>query len=176
MERIETKYAEEIKKLGLTCYSATPQEDALVFDWWNSLVATKELPKIFAESCYSLSKFYHIFQRPNALFYTKDSTGIRLAMWAEPFFSSACLGLWISPRARHSKSSFRAMQIIYNILFSIFPSLLGITKQENLLTEHEKLGYTVIGKVPSLMDTQTAWILQLTRESFKNSKLYLGGE
>ena len=162
---------EEIKSLGIRGYSSTPEEDSLILDWWTELVTTKTLPVIFSKSCYSLSLFYKLFQRPNWLFYLTDEEGITLAIWAEPMFSTACVGVWTAPRARKSKSTFKAMQLTYYTLFTIFSRILGITKQENLLPQHEKLGYTVIGKAPGLIDDEPCWIVMLTREAFEASKL-----
>jgi hypothetical protein len=167
----ENEYVKEIRDLGIRAYSGTPEEDTYILSWWSELVAAEELDTIFATTCRALGAFYKLFQRPNWLFYMADDQGFTLAIWAEPAFSSAFVGVWVAPRARKSKSVFRAMQLTYYTLFTLFNTLLGVTKQENLLTEHVKLGYIIIGKVDQLLDDQTAWVLQLTKAAFTAGKL-----
>jgi hypothetical protein len=167
----EEKILDEVKELDIHGYCGLPQEDNMILDWWTELVTTHELDTIFSKSCYALSKFYALFQRPSWLFYTYDEKGLKLAVWAEPMLSTACVGVWVAPRCRKSKSVFRSMQLIYHSLFTIFANILGITKQENLLTTHIKLGYTVVGKVPNLIDDMPAWIVTMSKESFARSRL-----
>jgi hypothetical protein len=165
------KYIEEIKELDIKAYAGTPAEDNMILDWWSQLVTTTELDEIFSKSCYSLSKFYKLFQRPNWLFYKANKEGLQLAVWAEPAFSTAFVGMWVAPTSRHSKSVFRSIQLIYYTLFTFFHCLMGVTKQEKLLTTHVKLGYNVVGKVDGLLDDQPAWIVHLSKKSFENSRL-----
>ena len=165
------KYLEEVKELGIKAYAGRPEEDNMILDWWSHLVTTTELDEIFSKSCYSLSKFYKLFQRPSWLFYLADKGSIKLAIWAEPTFSTAFVGMWVAPDSRHSKNVFRSIQLIYHILFTFFHCVMGVTKQEKLLTTHVKLGYNVVGKVDGLMDEQPAWIVSLSKKSFENSRL-----
>jgi len=169
--KVVSKYTEELQKLGVTGYTGRPEEDNMILDWWSELVTTGELDEIFAKSCYSLSKFYTLFQRPNWLFYVRDKQGIQLAIWAEPLFSTAFVGMWVAPRSRKSKQVFRSIQLIYYTLFTVFHCVMGVTKKENLLTTHVKLGYNVVGKVDGLLDDQPAWIVHLPKKSFDNSRL-----
>ena len=162
---------EQVKELGIRGYSGTPEEDNLILEWWTELVTSATLYTIFSKSCYSISAFFKLFQRPNWLFYLKDSEGLTLAIWAEPMFSTACVGVWVAPRARKSKATFKGMQLIYYTLFTIYDRILGITKQENLLPQHTKLGYTVVGSVDGLLDDQPCWLVVLTKDEFLNSKL-----
>lgn len=165
------KYAEEIKKLGITAYAGRPQEDELLYAWWQEMKRTEELDAIFSRSCYALGTFMKVFQKPTWLFYTLDQYGLKLAVWAEPFYTSAFVGLWIAPRCRKSKSTFRAMQVIYAVLFNMFQTLLGVTKQECLLTQHNRLGYTTVGCIPRLLDSRPAWLLYLSKEAFEKGRL-----
>ena len=171
MKRIE-KYTEALKELRVKGYTGTAHEDNLLLQWWSSMVDSGELTEIFAKSCLALGNFYKLFQRPNWLFYREDKEGLQLAIWAEPMFSTACVGLWVAPRSRKSKEVFRAIQLIYYALFTIFNGVIGVTKRENLLTEHVKLGYTVVGKVSSLIDDEPAWIVHLSREAFNSGRLF----
>ena len=165
------KLEEQVKELGVRGYSGTPEEDTMILDWWTELISSHTLDTIFSKSCYSLSTFYRLFTRPNWLFYMKDSKGLTLAVWAEPMFSTACVGVWVAPRARKSKNVLNGMKLIYYTLFTIYERILGITKQENLLPQHTKLGYTVVGSVDGLLDDQPCWLVLLTREAYQTSKL-----
>jgi len=169
--KADDKLLEEVKKLDVRGYCGLPEEDNMILDWWTELVTTGELDKIFSKSCYSLGGFFKLFQRPNWLFYSADQHGFKFCIWAEPMFSTACVGLWVSPRHRKSRSVFRSIQLVYHTLFTMFNCILGVTKQEDLLTAHVDVGYTVVGKVNGLVDDQPAWIVHLTRESFKHGKL-----
>jgi hypothetical protein len=168
---IEEEYAQEIQEMGIRAYTGTREEDALILDWWSRLVETDEIEDTFMPATHALGSFYKLFQRPNWLFYDRDEMGFTLCIWAEPAMSSAFVGLWIAPRARKCKKTLRAMQLIYATLFTIFSVVLGITKQEKLLTTHEKLGYNVVGKIPALWGTEPAWVLSLSREDFESGRL-----
>lgn len=168
-------YTEEVQTLGIHGYTSTPEEDILILNWHSKIVTSKELSKVFSTSCYSISQFFRLFQRPNWLFYTTNEEGIDLAIWAEPMLATACIGLWIAPKSRESfaiKPVFRSMQLIYYMLFTMFNSIIGITKQEKLLAIHTRLGYTTIGKMENFLDNEPCWLVHLTREAFENGKLH----
>lgn len=161
----------ELQELGIKAYTGSPHEDRLVLSWWANMGDTGELHRVFSKSCYSLSKFYQLFQKPNWLFYREKDQEMQVCVWAEPLYSSAFVGVWVAPNARKSKSSFRVLQFVYHVIFTAFNSVIGVTKQEKLLPEHVKLGYNIVGKVDGLLDDEPAWIAYLTKESFQNSKL-----
>lgn len=167
----EPDYTAEAKRLGIAAYVGLPHEDVLILDWWQELKRVGELDAIFSRSCYSLSRFYKIFQRPNWLFYLADDKGLKLAIWVEPFYASAMTGVWIAPRCRRSKTVFRSWQLIYQAIFSMFDNVLGVTKRKCLLTEHEKVGYTIVGCINKLLDSQPCWIVHMSKEAFEAGPL-----
>ena len=65
------------------------------------------------------------------------------------------------------------MTTVYKLLFAMGKkTILGITKQEDLLDLHRKLGYVIMGPVPNLFDDDEAWIMYLTQESFETSRVF----
>ena len=167
----EKDLQEEIRRLGIKGYTGTPREDMLLLNWWHEMNHSGDLTKVFFRSCLAIGTFFEVFKRPNWLFYTEQDDSIKVAIWAEPMFSTACVGMWAAPAVRHAPSTFKTMQLVYYTLITIFDSILGITKQEKLLRQHEKLGYNIIGKVEGLFDGDDAWLVHLTRKAFENSKL-----
>ena len=165
------KYAEEAKALGIRSYTGTPVEDLMISLWWAEMRESGELTKIFSASCQSLGNFYPIFKPPNWMFYKLDSKGLQLALWASRMFSAVTVGIYLAPRSRLDTQVYRAVQLIYHALFQAYPVNLGITKRKKLLTTFESLGYNIVGEIPGLIDGEPTWLVQLSKESFENSKL-----
>jgi len=162
------------EELEICLYRGTVDEDILIAEWWDSL--GDELPKLVTESAYSLSSFYSLFKSPNMMSYTVRDRKMESVHWAEPvstsphaiFFSS-----WSSKALRGTKRHAILMATIYEILFSMDQkTILGITKQQELLELHSKLGYEIMGPVPHLFDGDEAWVMYLTKESFEASRVY----
>ena len=165
------KYAEEARELGIRSYTGTPVEDLMLSLWWSEMRESGELSDIFSVSCQSLGNFYSLFKPPNCLFYKVDSKGPQLMLWASPMLSAIAVGIWLAPRSRLDPEVYRAVQIIYYVLFTTYPVNLGITKRKKLLTTFESLGYNVVGEIPGLIDGEPTWLVHLSKESFENSKL-----
>ncbi len=169
---------ERIKELGIHLYQATSDEDILIAEWWDRLVHDGqhgELVKLVASNAYSLSAFYGLFKPPNMLAYTVRDEQMESAHWVEPvstsqhavFFSS-----WSSKELRGTKKQATLMTTIYTMLFAMGKkTLLGITKQEDLLEVHKMMGYVILDPVPHLFDDDKAWIMYLTKTGFENSRL-----
>ncbi len=166
---------ERIKELGIHLYQATSDEDILIAEWWDLLVLDGELSKLVASSAYPLSAFYGLFKSPNILAYTVKDDQLESAHWAEPvstsehavFFSS-----WSTESLRGTKRQALIMTAVYGVLFALGKkTLLGITKQEDLVELHKKMGYVILDPVPHLFDDDKAWIMYLTKTGFKNSRL-----
>ena len=165
------KYAEEAKTLGIRGYKSTPEEDFMLYLWWTEMRASGELAEIFSASCQSLGNFYPLFKSPNWMFYKVDSKGPQLFLWASQLLSAVSVGIWLAPRSRLDTEVYRAAQIIYHTLFQVYPACVGITKREKLLTTHEYMGYTIVGKIDGLLDGEPTWLVHLSKEAFENSKL-----
>ena len=93
--------------------------------------------------------------------------GIEIAFWLEYYMGTAMIGLWIHPEKRHSVGSVRKVLRMYKYIFdSGLRSVIGITKQPELLAEHERLGYTVLGMIPGIYGGEDGWLVVLTAEDF----------
>ena len=167
---------ERVEELGIRLYQGTPDEDVIIAQWWDSMFGTPEFSDLVASSAHSLSAFYTMFKPPNMMAYTVKDNAIESAHWAEPvstsnkaiFFSS-----WCAESLRGTKQQAVLMTTIYELLFNMGKEVvLGITKQEKLLDLHRKLGYVILEPVPFLFDAEQAWIMYLTKEVFKTSRLY----
>jgi len=91
----------------------------------------------------------------------------------EPAMSGAFFGLWCRDIRRHGKGILEATEEALDYGLSWYPVLMGVTKQENLLDAHRKLGYNVMGKMPAIFDGEDAWVVYITREMFNARATHL---
>ena len=49
--------------------------------------------------------------------------------------------------------------------------ILGVTKQEQLLSLHQGMGYDILGPIPFLFDDTHAWLVHMTEQTFLSSRL-----
>jgi hypothetical protein len=84
----------------------------------------------------------------------------------------AYAGLWLSPANRNSRRALSFTAVAYSLAFEFYDAILGMTWQADLLEEHTKLGYDVIGCIPKMNDEPYVYIVHLTREAFYQSRLY----
>jgi hypothetical protein len=137
----------------------------LLARWWAELHENKEICSTFSEEALPLPGFYKVFENA-ILTFEADNEGIWFACWCSPSLSGAFFSLWIAKRRRKSKLAYYFTMKMYEKALAIWPVLLGITKQPKLLKEHEKLGYEILGKIPSIWDGDPAWLVVLTEEGF----------
>jgi hypothetical protein len=158
----------------LKVYKGTVQEDISIFEWWREIAGTTDgdLYKMLPRSSWPLSCFYQLFRPPKTLLYAEDDKGIWFAVWLERMESAGIFSMWVAKRWRGTLKQYRITKLAYEGSFEMFPVLLGMTKQPDLLDEHKKVGYEVLGKVPGLFGGQEdAWIVMLTREAFERGAL-----
>lgn len=152
-------------------YNRSTEHDLLLARWWAILCETGELRTTFAKSIESLSSFYALFHPPSVLLFFTDANGIWLAAWFESVLSGAFMGLWSRQDKRKSRSAFRAVLSIYRQALVTWPVLIGVTKQEKLIDQHQRLGYTLLGKIPCLFDGEDAFVLVLTKQTFRDREV-----
>lgn len=150
----------------LTRYSATAAEDLLIARWWARMYADGDIERLFTRDGQTLASLLRIVGPPKLMFYAQDAEGIWFAAWFEQLFNSLVAGLWIRRDRRTSIGGLDAWLGVLEVGLKVSPTILGITKQEELLPGHRKLGYTVLGQVPGMWDGEPAWIVMLTREAF----------
>jgi hypothetical protein len=171
MKEIQNK----LERLGIKLYKSTPYEDRLLAVWWDELYEQGSLHQILAANAQSLSGLYSVLKQPNMALYTRRAKEIESLHWVEPvstsdnavFFSS-----WCHPDLRGKKRQGEILHTIYSLLFAMGKKLImGVTKQEKLLSLHEGMGYDILGPIPYLFDDSDAWIVYMTQPSFEVSRL-----
>jgi len=173
-------YIEEAKKLGLQFYQPCEEQDVLLLKWWMYLRETGDLTKLFSDYHRTLSNFYNFLTPPCRLAFKLDADNqIIFAVWFVPVSDSATstfMGYWAHENFRSTQEHVRVSNIIYTLAFKIWKVIVGVTKHENLLRIHRKLGYNIVGTIPHFLDDQDVWIVYLTEENFKQSLVYKVGE
>ena len=173
------EYLKKAKELGLVLYQPCHEYDTALLQWWVRLNETGDFDEVFAESQRPLSKFLKNFDPPCLLALAFENNKVWQAVWFTPFgdnASSAFVGYWCDKDKRGLRKQLVITKLLYTMAFKFWKVLLGVTKHEHLLKIHRKLGYNIVGNIPSFMEDKDAWILYLTEENFKDSKMYQVGE
>ena len=148
-------------------YIPSLEHDGLLLQWWMRLVASGDISKCFMEDAKRLSRFYELLARPTRVTFKVDAGGIWFVGWFCPILAGATFDMWVAPQRRKSKAFVEAMCEALEWGFDRWPVLIGVTAQENLLDDHERMGYTVVGPIPDLWDKgKMAWTMYVTRDSF----------
>jgi len=152
----------------LVQYDASAEHDALLARWWVKLTTDGDLERLFCPSHHTLAPIMRMMQRPNAMLFAADSGGIWWAMWFEPLMGSVCAGVWVARERRGCRQAVRLALDAHERVLQKSPTVMGVTCQERLLRLYERMGYTVLGRVPGLWDgaEMDAWLVMLTRPAF----------
>lgn len=151
-------------------YSGKPEQDQLLADWWMRMDADGDLPRTFAAGSRTMRELFHMMAPPQVLFYERDAEGIWFACWVEQLLSAACVGVWCRTDRRRSKGLLFSFLEALDLILRFAPVVIGITRHENLLASHTRLGYTVLGAVPNLFEGTTAgWVMVLTRDRLQEA-------
>lgn len=172
--------AEKAKELGLIAYQPCEEHDALLLLWWKGLLETEEFDRVLPRRAHKLSSFFQVFQPPTfAMFAHDEDNRIWIAAWFDLFSdidSGVFMHFWGREDMRHTREGILATHIIYDFATRTWPVVVGVTKHEDLLRIHRKVGYNIVGSIPKMLDGVDAWILYLTRELYTDSKFYKTGE
>lgn len=152
--------------MNIKIYEPSLNEDLKLLQWWLKMNRDGDLERTFTEECRPLGAFYASMRSPTILVLGTVGEKVELGAWMVPAMKGAFFGLWVARERRHSKSMFQQVVSVYSKALTLFPVLIGITKQEALLDAHRKLGYTVGDRMPGLFDGEDAWIVTLTKENF----------
>lgn len=149
-------------------YEPGPDMDLAVAGMWSRMRADGDLDTLFPKDSQGLASLYDLIRGPSrGLLFEADATeGIWLAMWFEQVMGVAFSGLWIARPRRATRPALRSLLITYEQALRWFPAILGVTKQEDLLRPHRRLGYQVLGQIPGIWDGGPAWLVMLTRSGF----------
>ncbi len=173
------EYLERARELGLVLYQPCHEYDTALLQWWAYLNESGDFEELFNESQRPLSKFLRIFEPPCLLVLAFDGTKIWMAVWFTPFGDNATstfVSYWCKKDKRGSRKQLKITKLLYTMAFKFWEVLIGVTRHEHLLRIHRKLGYNIVGSIPFFMEGDDAWIVYLTEENFKNSRVYKLGE
>ncbi len=143
----------------------------LLSQWWYELHRSGDIDKLFPKRAQTLQALFKLFESPLIAMFDMDDDGIWFMVWLSPAVDGAFFSLWIRNDKRHTKEAYSNLRTAYEAALGAFPVLMGITIQERLLVQHEKLGYSVYGPIPDLFDGKPAWMVVLTRDSYKSAEL-----
>ena len=145
--------------------------DALMIHWYVKITNTGEKKNLMGAD--TVLTFIKFFEGKDLVLKTNSELGIWFAAWYEPTFDGAFQGMWTDKSKRGTKTHLRAVEQAFEYGLSKWPILLGTTRQEHIIDEHVRLGYTVLGKIPKLWYGDDVWLMYLTRESYMNRKVTL---
>lgn len=164
------------EQLGINLYQATQPQDYMIAMWWDDITASGEIEKLVASNARTLSSFFRLFQPPNLMSYTEKDERIESAHWLEPVATSSSavfLSSWWEPESRGTKRHAQVMSTVYETIFAMGKkTILGVTKQGELIGLHRSIGYDIMGPIPNLFDDEPAWIMSLTELKFKAGRLF----
>lgn len=156
-------------------YEPSIEMDLAVAGMWTRMHRDGDLADLFTRDSQSLEGIFRIVRPPGrGLLFCADERGVWFAMWLEQTMGAAFLGMWVAKDRRQRRETLDVMVRAYDLVLSVFPAILGVTKQPRLLRGHERLGYRVLAQVPGLWDGEDAWLVMLTREAFAAAKGRLG--
>lgn len=146
-------------------YTGTVEEDLLLAGWYANLHMNGDWDKCFLHPRTGIGWFYTYFHKDVQLWYVVEQQTLILAGWFEPLNSGgAFFSLWVHPEHRRRRRMLQAYGELLDYALDRTHILLGVTKQEQLLDGHRKMGYTVVGPIPGLWGKgQDAWLVSLTR-------------
>lgn len=175
IDELVHKYGPTLRELDAHFYNWTHDEDMLFLRWWMELMETGEIKKIMDPLSQRLPKFYEAFAYPTPVLYALDVHGrIEFVSWLRDAASqqqSIFMGNWVRSNLRGRKRHLRLIRVTYELAFSLYENVLGLTWQPALLKLHQKIGYNVIGNIPDYMGQKLVYLLRLNKQDFYRSKL-----
>lgn len=155
-------------------YVVCPLHDALMAQWFARLCACGDVEKLFRPSAHTLSGFFNAIAQPTTTIFKVNDQGIWFVAMLTPHFAGASFDMWVAPNKRKGKAWVQAMCEALEYGFARYPVLMGLTAQENLLDDHVRMGYVVLGKVPALWDGEAPlWAMYITKETFDARETYI---
>jgi len=151
---------------GLLPYVSSRDTDLLLAHWWAKMERDGDLPDLFTKSGQSLSSLYRIVGPGKTLLYGVDIGGIWVAFWFEPMMSGVFMGAWVAREHRRTRRALDAFLQAWELALIHHTVVIGVTRQREIINEHERLGYTVLGCLPGIWDGEDAWAVMLTRPAF----------
>lgn len=143
------------------------QHEYLALDWYSELMSSGDMLVTFTEDMRMISTFLSYFKQKVILAFAADARGMWFAYWAEPYMSGAAVGVWIREDKRQVPSAFRLLVKCYDESFKVWPTLVGLCKQEHLKEIHLKLGYREACVLHKFWNGNDVTVYELTHERWK---------
>ena len=151
-------------------YAGSATEDMLLAQLWAQMQQDGALEAIFNDADFPLGELIAMFRHPNSMLYKVDEAGIWFIVWVTPVLGGAFQSGYLRPdcRGRETReANLVALRQVLERFLGIYRVLMVVTQQERLLPNLERLGYTVLGKIPHLFHGNDAWIGYMTSESLQ---------
>ena len=178
VKAIFEKYQAQFEALNARLYGSQPPEDTAILRWWIALNESGDLTQLITPTSHRLPEFYKLFTPPTALIYALDPlNNIDNAAWFTPVdndtkHQAAYSGVYCALDARGTRRQLDFTSLAYSLAFEVYDAIIGTTWQANLLDEHTKLGYTVIGCIPEIHDQPFVYVVHLNRKAWFDSRAY----
>lgn len=141
--------------------------DILLLRWWQQMVEDGELLEVFGDCVATPSGFLSVFgDARTTLYYIADDDGIGLALWYEPFMGNTALGMW-GRKDWRKRRWWEPLRETLREQLKLFPLVIAMTRNQNLVVAGPEMGFAVLGQVPFLYRGDTCTIEYLTREMFE---------
>lgn len=174
------EFVKRAEELGLEVYQPTIEHDLIFSNWYVHLNESGDFDRIFTERLRPLSQFMSNFQSPTITAFARDDAhNVWICAWFATFSdiaSGVFMHMWCREDMRGTREQYNLTHLIYSFATTAWPVVIGITKHEDLLHIHRKLGYHIVGTIPKMLDQQDVWVLYLTRELFEDSRFYKIGD
>lgn len=150
-------------------YVGDMEDSIRLLAWFNEMMVDGTLQDTFFPSVFAPAPFINLFQSGACrLIYGIDDKGlINKAAWGQLVGATGVVffSIWLRPSQRRKDALAFSIKA-YQITFNIADMILGVTKQEGLLSTHKHFGYKIIAKLPRIWEGEPGYLLSLTKEDF----------
>lgn len=138
---------------------------AILVSWWSSLT-DEDRANLFSPALHKLGPFLQFFTAAQLMF-AVDVRGVTVAAWTEPMFDGALFSLYVRPECRCSLLAWKEVEQAYETALSVYPVLVGQTRQSALHAIHLKMGYTYAGRLNHVFAGGPVYFYELDREHWR---------
>jgi hypothetical protein len=146
-------------------YTATPEQDVLLAQWWGHLIHFGELEAVVPGRYAALGAFLG-FCRGVRLYLEADANGPTVVCFGAPWCDGAMVGLWVRRDWRRTRRAYRAVMEALRELLAWSPLLVVLAPDARRKRLYEKIGVTFLdGWMPGLWQGQPAalgWLTAMT--------------
>lgn len=141
---------------------------AILISWWSSLT-DDDRANLFYPTVHKLGPFLHYFETVQLMF-AVDTQGLTVAAWTESMFDGALFSLYVRPDCRRLQRAWKEVEQAYETAFSVYPALVGQTRQPALHAIHLKMGYQFAGRLNHIFGGGPIFFYELDREHWRGRR------